>query len=137
MRHQIKGKKLGRTRPHRKAMLANMATSLFDNYSIQTTEAKAKELKKLADRLISTAKADTLEAKRRVGETIRNKAVMKKLFHEIIPQFADRESGFTRVLRVGVRRGDSARMSVVQLLAEKPVKEESKKGKSKKDKEKK
>jgi large subunit ribosomal protein L17 len=134
MRHQIKVNKLSRTKSHREAMLANLATSLFEHRMIETTEAKAKELKKLADRLISTAKDDTVAARRRVGRTIQNKKVMQKLFTEIVPQFKDRPSGFTRVLKLGFRRGDSAMISVVELLTEKPKVEKTK---GKKDKEKK
>jgi len=134
MRHQVKVTKLSRTKSHREAMLANMATSLFANRMIETTEAKAKELKRLADRLISTAKADTLAARRQVARTIRDKSVLKKLFSEIIPQFQERPSGFTRVLRVGFRRGDNAMMSVVELLTEKPKVEKGKGKKDKKDK---
>ncbi|MFH2034864.1 MAG: 50S ribosomal protein L17 [Candidatus Zixiibacteriota bacterium] len=133
MRHQIKVRKLGRTKPHREAMLANMATSLFANRTIRTTDIKAKELRKVADRLISLAKADTLAARRQVGRTIKDKAVVKKLFSEIIPQFSNRDSGFTRVLKLGFRRGDSALISVVELLTEKP-KVEKTKGKKEKDK---
>lgn len=121
-------------------MLANLATSLFDKRMIQTTETKAKELRRVADRLISTAKEDTLAARRQVGRTIKDKKVLKKLFTEIVPQFKNRPSGFTRVLKVGFRRGDSAMVSVVELLTEKPKieKEKSKKEKaaSKKEKEK-
>jgi len=134
MRHQIKVRKLSRTKPHREAMLANLATSLFDNRTIETTEAKAKELKKVADRLISTAKKDNLAARREVARTIRNKAVLQKLFNEIVPQFKERESGFTRVLRVGFRRGDNAMISMVELLTEKPKIEKEKGKKDKKEK---
>ncbi len=132
MRHQIKVKKLSRPKPHREAMLANMATSLFEHRMIETTEAKAKELKKLADRLISTAKADTVAARRQVARTINNKKIVQKLFTQIVPQFKDRPSGFTRVLKVGFRRGDSAMISVVELLTEKPKVEKTKAKKDKK-----
>lgn len=131
MQHQVRVKKLSRTKSHREAMLANMATSLFANRMIQTTESKAKELRRVVDRLISVAKADNLAARRRVARTIRDKDVVKKLFSEIVPQFKERSSGFTRVLRLGQRRGDSAMMSVVELLTEKP-KVEKEKGKKEK-----
>jgi len=136
MRHQIKVRKLSRPKPHREAMLANLATSLFADRTIQTTEAKAKEVKRIVDRLISTAKKDTLAARRQVARTIRNKEVFKKFFNQIVPQFKDRESGFTRVLRVGYRRGDAAMMSMVELLTEKPKvdKEKEKAKKEKKEK---
>jgi large subunit ribosomal protein L17 len=128
MGHRDKVKKLGRTKSHREAMLANMAMSLFTHRVIRTTDTKAKALKPLIDRIISTAKKDTLHAKRLVAKTIKNKEVHKKLFTEIIPQFTDRTSGFSRVIKLGVRRGDGAPISVVELLTEKPV-EDTKKSK--------
>ncbi len=136
MAHQDKVKKLNRPKPHREAMLANMATSLFENRMIRTTDARAKELRRVTDRLISTAKKDNLSSRRQVARTIRNKQVLKKLFNEIVPQFTNRSSGFTRVLKVGPRRGDNAAMSVVELLTEKPkeTKEGPKKAAKKKSK---
>jgi large subunit ribosomal protein L17 len=137
MRHlQDKGRKLSRTKSHREAMLANLATSLFAHRTIKTTEAKAKELKRLADRLITVAKQDTLAARRRVGRLIKDKTVVKKLFSDIVPQFKDRDSGFTRMARVGVRRGDATTIAMVELLTKKPKvdkeKEKAKKAKAKK-----
>lgn len=129
MGHRDKVKKLGRTKPHREAMLANMAMSLFTHRVIKTTDAKAKALKPLVDRLITTAKQDTLNAKRQVARTIKNKDVFKKLFSEIVPQLNDRESGYTRVIKLGVRRGDGAPLSVVELLTPKPVAEDDSKAK--------
>lgn len=114
-------------------MLANMATSLITHRTIKTTDAKAKALRPLVDRLIATAKKDTLTAKRQVARTIKDKKAFKKLFDEIVPQFSDRDSGFLRVLKLGVRRGDGAPMSLVELLTEKPPEEdEGKKGKKSK-----
>ncbi len=128
MPHQNKVKKLSRTKPHREAMLKNMATSLIQHRSIETTEAKAKELRRVVDRLISTAKKNTLSAKRLVAKTIHNKIAFKKLFSDIIPQFEKRNSGFSRVLKVGTRRGDGAMISRVELLIEKPkIEKETKK----------
>ncbi|MCK4573342.1 MAG: 50S ribosomal protein L17 [candidate division Zixibacteria bacterium] len=129
MGHRDKVKKLGRTRAHRDAMLSNMAMSLFTHRVIKTTDAKAKALRPLVDRVISTAKQDTLHAKRQVARTIKNKEVFKKLFTEIVPQFSERQSGFTRVIKLGVRRGDGAPISVVELLTEKPADESTAKGK--------
>ncbi|TFH41100.1 MAG: 50S ribosomal protein L17 [Lysobacterales bacterium] len=129
MGHRDKVVKLGRTTSHREAMLANMAMSLFSHRIIKTTDAKAKALKPVVDRLISTAKQDTLHAKRKVARTIRQKDVFKKLFDEIVPQFADRDSGFTRVIKLGVRRGDGAAISVVELLIDKKVVDTDKKAK--------
>ncbi len=138
MRHQRKVKKLSRTKPHREAMMNNLATSLFISRMIQTTESKAKELRRVADRLISTAKDDSLAARRLVAKTIKDKKVLKKLFTEIVPQFKNRPSGFSRVVKLGRRRGDSAMTAVVELLTEKPKveKEKGKKGKTSKKKEK-
>lgn len=132
MRHQNKTKKLSRPRPHRKAMLANLATSLFAHRTIETTHAKANELRRLADRLITIAKKDTLAARRAVARTIHDKAVHKKLFTEIIPNLQDRNSGYTRVIKKFVRRGDAAIISIVELLTPAPVREEVSDGKGKK-----
>lgn len=112
--------------------MANMAMSLFTHRMIKTTDARAKALRPLVDRLISTAKKDTLAAKRQVAKTIRVKNVFKKFYEDIIPQFADRDSGFTRVIKLGVRRGDGAPISVVELLTEKPVEKTDTKDKKKK-----
>ena len=132
MGHHDKIKKLGRTKPHREAMLANMAMSLFKHRLIKTTDAKAKALRPVVDRLISTAKKDTLAAKRQVAKTIRQKDIFKKLFEEIVPQLGDRDSGYTRVIKLGVRRGDGAPISVVELLTDKPKEETDKKKKKEK-----
>ncbi|RKX27042.1 MAG: 50S ribosomal protein L17 [Candidatus Zixiibacteriota bacterium] len=132
MGHRDKVKKLGRTKSHREAMLANMAMSLLQHRVIRTTDAKAKALRPVVDRLISTAKKDTLASKRQVARIIRQKVVHKKLFDEIIPHFKDRDSGFTRVVKLGVRRGDGAPMSVVELLTPPPKIETDKKGKKSK-----
>jgi large subunit ribosomal protein L17 len=129
MGHQDRVKKLGRTKPHREAMLANMAMSLFQHRMIKTTDAKAKALRPVVDRLISTAKKGTLASKRQVARTIHQKEIFKKFFTEIVPQFEDRDSGFTRVMKLGVRRGDGAPISVVELLTEKPAEKETKKKK--------
>jgi len=134
MGHRDKGKKLGRTKSHREAMLANMAMSLFTHRVIKTTDAKAKALKPLVDRIISTAKKDTLTAKRQVARTIRQKPVFKKLFTEIVPHFTERDSGFTRIVKLGVRRGDGAPISIVELLTPRPVVEDKKGKKGKKAK---
>jgi len=131
MRHGRKVKKLGRTKSHRKAMLANMAASLFMYHIIKTTEAKAKEVRKLAEKLITLAKRGDLHAHRQVYDVIRDRKLVKKIFDEIAPKFNDRQGGYTRVLKLGIRKGDGAPLSVVELLIEKPPKEE-KKGKKEK-----
>jgi large subunit ribosomal protein L17 len=132
MKHQVKTKKLSRTKPHREAMLSNMAISLFTHRTIRTTEAKAKELRRLADRLIASAKTDTVAARRQIFATLRNETIVKKLFDEIAPHFSDRQSGFTRVLKVGIRHGDGAAISLVELLTPKPEVTTDKKDKAKK-----
>jgi large subunit ribosomal protein L17 len=134
MGHRDKTVKLGRTSSHRYAMLSNMVMSLFEHRVIRTTDAKAKALKPLIDRLIVTAKRNDLTAKRLVARTIHKKNIFKKLFGEIVPQFEGRSSGFSRVIKLGVRRGDGAAISVVELLVEKPVEVEDTKEKGKKGK---
>ena len=133
MRHGRKVKKLGRTKSHRKAMLANMAASLFLYHVIKTTESKAKEVKKLADKLITLAKRGDLHARRLVYDVIKDRKLVKKLFDEIAPKLMDRKGGYTKVLKLGTRRGDGASLSVVELLVERPPTEE-KKGKKEKAK---
>jgi len=132
MGHRDKVKKLGRTKPHREAMLANMAMSLIQHRMIKTTEAKAKALRPVIDRLITTAKKGTLASKRQVAKTVHVKDIFKKFFDEIVPQFADRDSGYTRIMKLGVRRGDGAPMTVVELMIEKPKVEKDAKKKDKK-----
>lgn len=131
MRHGRKVKKLGRTASHRRAMLANMAASLFMYQMIKTTDAKAREVRRLAEKLITLAKRGDLHAHRQVYDVIKDRKLVKKLFEEIAPKLKDREGGYTRVSKLGMRKGDGAPLSVVELLIEKPPKEE-KKGKKKK-----
>ncbi|MBI5267850.1 MAG: 50S ribosomal protein L17 [candidate division Zixibacteria bacterium] len=123
MGHQDKVVKLGRTASHRDAMLANMAMSLILHRMIRTTDAKAKALQPVVDRIISKAKQNTLTSKRDVAKTIHVREAFKKLYGDILPQFADRTSGFTRIIKLGVRRGDGASISVIELLTEKPKEE--------------
>lgn len=120
MGHQDKVVKLGRTASHRDAMLSNMAMSLFLHRMIRTTDAKAKALQPVVDRIIATAKQNTLASKRRVAITVPVKEAYQKLYGDILPQFAERTSGFTRIIKLGVRRGDGAALSVIELLIEKP-----------------
>jgi len=132
MGHRDKVKKLGRTRPHREAMLSNMAMSLVQHRMIKTTDAKAKALRPVVDRLVRTAKLGTLASKRQVAKTIHVKEVFKKFYDEVVPHFADRDSGYTRVMKLGVRRGDGAPMSIVELLTPKPAEKEAKSKKGRK-----
>jgi large subunit ribosomal protein L17 len=118
MRHRVAYRKLGRTTSHRNAMLRNMATALFERERIQTTLMKAKELRPYAERLITLAKRedDRLHARRQVARDIQDPEVVKKLFDTIGARFATRPGGYTRILRLGTRKGDSAEMAVVELL---------------------
>ena len=118
MRHGKRGRKLGRTTSHRKATLSNMSTAQFEHGAIRTTYAKAKELRSTAERLITFAKRGDLHARRQVLRRIRNKVVVSKLFDEIAPAFADRNGGYTRVLKLGFRRGDSTEVCLVELVGE-------------------
>ena len=115
MRHLKAGRKLGRSATHRRAMLRNMVTSLIINGSVRTTDAKAKELRRVADRMVTLGKERTLAARRRARRFIRTDTALKMLFDEVAPLFADRPGGFTRVVKLGGnRRGDSASMSLVE-----------------------
>ena len=135
MKHQVKTKKLSRTKSHREAMLSNMANSLFIHRTIRTTEAKAKELRRYTDRLISKARTDSVAMRRQIFSELRNETVVKKLFDEIAPHFSDRQSGFSRVLKINRRKGDGAQISLVELLTPPPEgsteKDKDKKGKKK------
>ena len=123
MRHGKRGRKLGRTASHKKAMLNNMVTSLFDNGKVRTTLPKAKELRGVAERLISFAKRGDLHARRQVLRRIQNKVVLTKLFEEIGPSFADRSGGYTRILKLGPRRGDSSELCLIELVADGEISE--------------
>ena len=116
MRHGKKVAKLGRTASHRKAMLSNMMTSLFTNESITTTQIRAKELKRSAEKMITFAKRGDLHARRQVLRVIADKQVVAKLFDEIGPRYKSRNGGYTRVVKMGPRRGDGAFMSIIELV---------------------
>jgi len=130
MRHNQKKKHLGRTPSHRKAMLTNLVTSLFQNGRIQTTQARAKEGRKLAERMVTFAKRGDLHARRQVLRTVRDKSAVKRLFDEIGPRFADRQGGYTRIVKLGPRLGDRAPMVLFELLGE-PVAAKTKEQKKK------
>ncbi len=134
MGHQDKVPKLGRTKTHKEAMLSNMAMSLFTHRLIRTTDARAKALRPVVDRLITIAKKNTLASKRQVAETVHVPEVFKKLYAEILPHFQEKTSGYTRVIKLGVRRGDGAEMSVVELLTPRPDFAAEAKDKEKKEK---
>lgn len=116
MRHRKSGRKLGRTAAHRKAMLRNMITSLFEHERIVTTVPKAKEARRVADKMITLAKRGDLHARRQAHAYIQSKDVVAKLFDEIQEQFASRQGGYTRIIRTGVRQGDAAQMAILELV---------------------
>ncbi len=116
MRHRWGGRKLGRPTSHRRALLRNQSTDLLRYEKIQTTEAKAKELRGEVDHLISLAKAGTLHARRQAYAYVYDKRVVDKLFHELGPRFVDRAGGYTRITRLGPRRGDAAMMVQIELV---------------------
>lgn len=118
MRHRKKGRQLGRTATHRKAMLRNMAASLFRHDGVETTVAKAKELRPYAERLITLARRGDLHARRQVERHIKDRTVTGRLFGELGPRFASRPGGYTRIIKLGHRVGDGAEMARIELLPE-------------------
>ncbi|GAA3433468.1 50S ribosomal protein L17 [Kutzneria kofuensis] len=122
-----KGARLGGSPAHERLLLANLATALFTHGRIKTTEAKARKLRPLAERLISKAKRGDLHNRREVLKTIRDKDVLHKLFAEIGPHFADRNGGYTRIVKTMPRKGDNAPMAVIELIADKLVTTEAEK----------
>ncbi|NTW39200.1 MAG: 50S ribosomal protein L17 [Cellulomonadaceae bacterium] len=113
-----KGPRLGGGPAHERHILANLATSLFEHRRITTTETKAKRLRPLAERLITFAKRGDLHARRRVMTVVRNKTVVHELFTEIAPAMAERNGGYTRITKIGARKGDNAPMAVIELVLE-------------------
>ncbi len=116
MRHLKKGRELSRPTAHRIAMLRNLVTSLFEHGRIQTTDTRAKELRGIADRMITLAKKNTLHAKRLAARTVRTREALVKLFDEIGPGFAERHGGYTRIIKVKTRHGDAAPISLIELM---------------------
>jgi large subunit ribosomal protein L17 len=116
MRHGVKGRKLSRSSSHRRALATAQATALLREGRIQTTLAKAKELRPYVESLITTAKGGTLHDRRLVARDVHDRVVLKKLFEEVAPKFAARNGGYTRILKVGVRRGDAAEMALIELV---------------------
>ncbi|MBW6511726.1 MAG: 50S ribosomal protein L17 [Desulfuromonadaceae bacterium] len=118
MRHNNTGRRLGRNSSHRKSMLRNMVTSLFEHEKITTTDARAKELRKLADKLITLGKRGDLHARRQALEVVFDKTIVAKLFERIAPRYADRPGGYTRIVKLGSRSGDNASTSIIELVEE-------------------
>ncbi|HEX6500257.1 MAG TPA: 50S ribosomal protein L17 [Micromonosporaceae bacterium] len=113
-----KGPRLGGSPAHERLMLANLATSLFKHGKITTTETKAKRLRPLAERLVTFAKRGDLHSRRRVLTVVRDKDVVYTLFDEIAPRYANRNGGYTRIVKAGVRKGDAAPMAIIELVEE-------------------
>ena len=116
MRHRVDHRKLGRNTAHRMAMLRNMVTSLLEHEEIRTTTAKAKELRRVAERMITLGKSGTLASRRRALGFVRSKAVTAKLFDELAKRYGSRPGGYTRQFKLGPRHGDNAEISVIQLV---------------------
>lgn len=109
-------RKLGRTTDHRKAMLRAMVTFLLENGQIETTVTRTKEVRAVAEKMITIAKTNDLHSKRQVMAYVTKESVAKKLFDEIAPNYADRQGGYTRIIKTGPRRGDAAEMALIQLV---------------------
>jgi len=116
MRHRVAGVRLGRTSAHRLALFRNLVTALLEHEAVRTTDAKAKELRRWGDQMITLAKQGTLHARRRAAAVVRQSSVVKKLFDELGPRYASRSGGYTRVVKIGLRAGDAAAISVVELV---------------------
>jgi len=121
MRHRKSGRKLNRTSSHRKAMFKNMSASLFEHELIKTTVPKAKELRRVAEKLITLAKVDNVANRRRAFSKLRSKEIVGKLFDELGPRYQERPGGYLRILKCGFRAGDNAPMAYVE-LADRPIK---------------
>jgi large subunit ribosomal protein L17 len=123
VRHRRKGRKLGRDASHRKALYANMCGALFEHGRIQTTEAKAKELRPIAEKLITLARKDPLNvaAQRQAVAFLRSKDSVHNLFHTVGPRFTERPGGYTRIVKLGPRLGDAAPMAYIELVDHEPA----------------
>jgi large subunit ribosomal protein L17 len=129
MRHRNAGRKLGRKTPHRISMFRNMVTSLLDKERIRTTLPRAKELRPIAERMITLGKRESLHARRQALAFVKDPEVVSKLFKDLAPRFAQRNGGYTRIVRLGFRQGDGAQMAIIELIGSgfKAAKSEDKK----------
>jgi len=116
MRHAVRGRKLGRTTSHRRAMFRNQLSSLVQHERIETTLPKAKELRPLAEKMVTQGKRGTLHARRQVRRWVSDRYLVKKLFDDIAPRFTEREGGYTRILKLGPRNGDGAEMALIEFV---------------------
>ena len=127
MRHKKAGRKLGRTSSHRKAMMRNLVTSLLELEKVTTTDAKAKELRGVADKMITLGKRGTLHARRQALSFIRDNSVTQKEFEELSTRYNERAGGYTRIIKIGNRVGDNAPVSVIELMPDEKKKSIKKK----------
>ena len=116
MRHRRRGRALSRSRSHRAALVRNQVTELLRHEAIVTTEAKAKEIRPVAERMITLGKKGTLHARRLAAAVLTDKKVVKRLFDDVGPRFSERPGGYTRIIKLGPRRGDGARMAHIELV---------------------
>ncbi|MCX8044359.1 MAG: 50S ribosomal protein L17 [Desulfobacterota bacterium] len=134
MRHLKAGRKLGMDTSHRLAVLRNMVTSLIEHERITTTDTRAKELRRIADKMVTLGKRGDLHARRLAMRVIREKRIAKKLFEEIAPRFAQKNGGYTRIIKIGRRHGDNAPMSLIEFSVPAPSPEGKKKAAAKEKK---
>jgi len=133
MRHLYSGRKLGRTTAHREMLLRNLVTSLVEKERIRTTVAKAKETRPLAEKMITLGKGGTLAARKRAIAFLTKESAVTRLFETIAPRFTERSGGYTRIVKLGPRKGDGAEMAMIELVgSEMKIKEKKKKDKGKK-----
>jgi large subunit ribosomal protein L17 len=116
MRHLKKGRSLGRKSSHRKALLCNLAVSILTNGRVRTTEAKAKEVRGLVDRIITWGKRGDVHARRLAARQVRSRTIVKKVFDELAPRYRDRPGGYTRIMKIGFRHGDNAPEVIMELV---------------------
>lgn len=116
MRHRKKVAKLSRDPAHRKAMLRNLATDLLDHERVTTTLAKAKAVRPVAERMVTLGKRDTLHSRRQAARVLRDKGIVRKVFDELAPRYAERPGGYTRIMRLESRAGDHAEMAIIEMV---------------------
>ena len=134
MRHQKAGRKLGRSAAHRSALYRNLVRELLARDRIETTDEKAKEIRRYADRMVTLGKSGTLASRRRAIAFLRDPKVVRRLFDDIAPRFAERPGGYTRVVKLGTRAGDAAKLSMVELTGTSEAVESDKKRKRRRSK---
>ena len=118
MRHNKSGRRLGRNSSHRSAMMRNMVTSLIEHEKVTTTDSRAKELRKIAEKMITLGKRGDLNARRQALQVIRDRKIVGKLFEMVAPRYKDRPGGYTRIIKLGNRLGDNAPQSIIELVEE-------------------